>query len=86
MKKLQAVVESQPTDEMALDYDPLNPFVICAASKTPVYRGNELLTCPVCKASYKTTFKDQICSVCEVGGVGGVGSGLMNVENPRRML
>jgi coatomer protein complex subunit alpha (xenin) len=83
-RKLQTVVESQPVEEIILDYDPLNPFVICAGSKTPIYRGSNLISCAFCKSTYKPEYQGKVCSVCEISSVGGVGTGLRLLEMPDR--
>lgn len=69
-------MEKSPRDEVTLNYDSMNPFVICAIDFVPIYRGSPALTCSYCSASYSPAHKSKVCVVCEVGQVGGVGSGL----------
>ncbi|VEL07875.1 unnamed protein product [Protopolystoma xenopodis] len=38
MRKIWQTCEANPTDEQTLNYDPRNPFEICAASYLPIYR------------------------------------------------
>lgn len=71
-------------EEVQLDYDPLSPFVVCAGSYTPIYRGQPVEHCSFCRASFKPTFKGKVCAVCNVGAVGGAASGLRRLEMPGR--
>jgi coatomer protein complex subunit alpha (xenin) len=74
--KLIAVCQQNPTDESPVDYDDRNPFVVCAGSMTPVYRGSPLVRCLYCAAAYKPEYKGSTCAVCEVAEVGAEGPGL----------
>ena len=38
MRKVLRICEATPTDAHALAYDPQNPFDVCAATYTPIYR------------------------------------------------
>ncbi|KAK8881658.1 hypothetical protein M9Y10_004418 [Tritrichomonas musculus] len=58
------------TNKHKIDFDERNPFVVCAMSMKPIYRGRTLLQCPFCGANYATQFKGQICSVCEMCEIG----------------
>ncbi len=49
--------DKNPVDEHKLDYDEFNPFDVCAASYTPIYRGGEKVDCPFCFAKYKPEYK-----------------------------
>ena len=78
-RKLLTVAERTPKDELALNYDPLNPFVICAGSLEPVYRGSPVVTSAYCGASYKEQFKGSVCVIDGVSRVGVVGTGLKSI-------
>jgi coatomer protein complex subunit alpha (xenin) len=39
-KKILQACDKTPTDAVELDYDQHNPFSVCAASYTPIYKGN----------------------------------------------
>jgi coatomer protein complex subunit alpha (xenin) len=69
---MQAVVERESADKLPVDYDPFTPFVVCASSFQPIYRGQPQCVCPYCQATYKPEFKGTICSVCTISKVGGV--------------
>jgi coatomer protein complex subunit alpha (xenin) len=51
-RKVIAFAEKTPEDESKLNYDERNPFVMCCASYTPIYKGNALTKCPFCGACY----------------------------------
>lgn len=57
-------------DEHPLNYSEHNPFTVCAASYTPIYRGKPELKCPLCEASYKPEYAATVCRVCLVAEVG----------------
>ncbi|KAJ3217193.1 hypothetical protein HDU67_008322 [Dinochytrium kinnereticum] len=75
--------ESGLIDSLQLDYDQHNPFVICAKSFTPIYRGSQFIKCPFCFASYRPEFNRQICSICELATIGSQASGLRNTVEHR---
>ena len=75
-RQVLAACEKNPTDAVELDYDPRNPFVVCAGTQAPIYRGNESISCPMCGSKYLPKFKDSKCVVCKVAKVGAVASGL----------
>ncbi|KAJ3014266.1 UNVERIFIED_CONTAM: hypothetical protein HDU68_000356 [Siphonaria sp. JEL0065] len=82
-RKLLAACENNQTDEVALDYNQHNPFVICASSYSPIYRGSPSVACPYCAASYKPEYKGQLCVVCNVAAVGATGTGLKSINDGR---
>lgn len=59
-----------------IEFDERNPFVVCAMSMKPIYRGRALVQCPFCGANFATQFKGKICSVCEMCEIGAQCSGL----------
>lgn len=68
-------------DEIRLNYDERNPFVVCAGSYTPIYRGNQSIACSYCPAQYKPEFSGRQCSVCGIGTVGVRGTGLVVIRS-----
>lgn len=70
-RKILAACEKTLTDAHQLNYDPHNPFDLCAASFVPLYRGRPVEKCPLSGACYCPTYKGQICRVTQVGGVSG---------------
>ncbi|KAI8854997.1 coatomer WD associated region-domain-containing protein [Chytridium lagenaria] len=73
---LEKTRETGLADAIPVDYDQYNPFVICAKSFTPIYRGSQFVKCPFCSSSYKPEFSQQLCSICDLSIIGGQASGL----------
>jgi len=69
-KVMAAADQNNSSDAVSLDYDPKNPFVLCAMSFKPIYRGTPSTKCGYCGASYMMEFKSQVCNVCEIGEIG----------------
>ena len=72
--------DSTPTDAQEIQYDPRNPFVICAGSYSPIYRGSSKLHCSLCGAAYIPGFGGKGCVVCGLGTVGAEARGLSVME------
>lgn len=71
-RKMLSLAEKTPHDELSdLAYDPLNPFVICAKSLSPIYKGEQSITSTYCNASYKPEFKGEVCVIDSMSRVGG---------------
>uniref|UniRef100_A0A669E511 Coatomer subunit alpha n=1 Tax=Oreochromis niloticus TaxID=8128 RepID=A0A669E511_ORENI len=66
-RKILAACEKNLTDAHQLNYDPHNPFDLCAASFVPLYRGRPVEKCPLSGACYCPPYKGQICRVTEIG-------------------
>uniref|UniRef100_A0A673A8L3 Coatomer subunit alpha n=1 Tax=Sphaeramia orbicularis TaxID=375764 RepID=A0A673A8L3_9TELE len=69
-RKILAACEKTLTDAHQLNYDPHNPFDLCAASFVPLYRGRPVEKCPLSGACYCPTYKGQICRVTQVTEIG----------------
>jgi len=65
-RKILAACEKSLTDAHQLNYDPHNPFDICAASYTPLYRGRPVEKCPLSGACYCPKYKGEVCRVTQV--------------------
>ncbi|KAG9287253.1 hypothetical protein G9A89_008883 [Geosiphon pyriformis] len=65
-RQIQSVCDKTPRDEIPLDYDQYNPFVVCAISYKPIYRGSASVECPYCHASYLPEHQGTLCSVDDV--------------------
>jgi coatomer protein complex subunit alpha (xenin) len=61
---------SATPDSFVLKYDERNPFSVCCASLTPVYRGSPLVQCSYCHAPYLPEHANKVCLICAVGTVG----------------
>ena len=77
------MADRNPRDEVKLNYDEHNPFVVCGASLTPIYRGHKSVVCPLCGTHFLPTYKGKLCSVCDVATVGAEASGMRNTVERR---
>lgn len=75
-RKIVAACQKNMNDATNVNYDEHNPFVICANSYTPIYKGNAASTCPYCQSNYLPQNDGQICNVCDLSVIGAKASGL----------
>ncbi|XP_027194065.1 coatomer subunit alpha [Dermatophagoides pteronyssinus] len=75
-RKVLQACEKSAIDEHKLNYSEHNPFNICAASYTPIYRGHVETKCPFCEATYAPEYQNTICRVCLVSAIGREAIGL----------
>nr|CAG4708473.1 unnamed protein product [Naegleria fowleri] len=83
-KQAQYVIDEKqknPTDEVPLDYDDRNPFVVCNISLTPIYAGSDKIACSYCGASYLPKHDGELCTICEMGTCGKKTIGLYQYAN-----
>jgi len=73
---LQLCEQNALKDEFTIDYDERNPFVICAASYKPIYRGTPTSTCPYCGSHYQQQYHGTLCTVCNIAKIGSHATGL----------
>ncbi|CAM9256260.1 unnamed protein product [Chrysoparadoxa australica] len=57
-------------NEVELDYDERNPFVVDCATLKPIYKGASVLRCPYCGSSFGPESKGQVCCTCGLSQVG----------------
>lgn len=69
-RKLLKVCDTNATDAFELAYDPRNPFEVCAATYTPIYRGQDCVRDSLSGAAYKPEFKGQLCRVSKATEIG----------------
>jgi len=69
-RKLLQACERSPTDAVALNYDQHNPFDICGASYTPIYRGRPVAKCPFCGSAHLPEHRGTVCRICTVAEIG----------------
>lgn len=83
---LQLCEQKGLQDAVQINYDERNPFVICAASLTPVYRGTAATSCPYCGSHYLQEYNNSLCTICSLAKVGATGTGLtlMKVVTAKR--
>lgn len=82
-RKVLKFAEQNPTNESNINYDERNPFVVCAHSHTPIYRGSPLSRCPYCQSSYKPEFAGKLCAVCQIAKIGQEAPGLTVCESAK---
>ncbi|CAA6669873.1 unnamed protein product [Spirodela intermedia] len=77
-KRARQVIQASgdKQDSYKLNYDFRNPFVVCAATFVPIYRGQKYVSCPYCGAHFVPAVQSQICPVCEIAEIGADSSGL----------
>ena len=73
---LQLCEQNTLRDEVTIDYDERNPFVICAASMKPIYRGTASSSCPYCGSHYLQQFNGTTCTICQLARIGVSATGL----------
>jgi coatomer protein complex subunit alpha (xenin) len=72
-------------DALKLNYDARNPFVICAGTLQPIYKGSASVACPYCAASFIPNAKGRRCTVCQLSEIGRASSsGLQSIANANR--
>uniref|UniRef100_A0A0C9RN30 Coatomer subunit alpha n=1 Tax=Wollemia nobilis TaxID=56998 RepID=A0A0C9RN30_9CONI len=76
-RQVLQVCEKQPRDATKLNYDFRNPFVVCGATFTPIYRGQKDVSCPYCTARFVPSTHGNLCPICELAVVGSDASGLL---------
>eukprot|EP00897_Mesotaenium_endlicherianum_P007973 jgi/Mesen1/7203/ME000371S06296 len=76
-RQVLTACERNLKDELQLNYDPRNPFVVCGATLTPIYRGSKEVSCPYCAAKFVPETAGSLCSVCDLATVGADASGLL---------
>mmetsp|Transcript_11360 Transcript_11360/g.13438 ORF Transcript_11360/g.13438 Transcript_11360/m.13438 type:complete len:1222 (-) Transcript_11360:338-4003(-) len=75
-KQVLAACEKSPGDAHPVQYDSRNPFVVCAKTFQPIYRGTKHVQCPACGSHYIAEAKGEICEVCGLGQIGRDASGM----------
>ena len=76
-KQVLQACERTPKDEVEVKYDSRNPFIVCAGTFVPIYRGTENVACPTCGAKFVSEQKGVTCPVCLLGKVGADATGLV---------
>ena len=75
--------ERENKDEVESNTTP-NPFVVCAATFTPIYRGTADVACPTCGARFVKEQEGTVCPVCNLGKVGADATGLVCSPEQRK--
>mmetsp|Transcript_26643 Transcript_26643/g.44622 ORF Transcript_26643/g.44622 Transcript_26643/m.44622 type:complete len:1240 (+) Transcript_26643:71-3790(+) len=75
-RQVLTACEKTPGEAVRVTYDARNPFVVCAKTLTPIYRGTKDVQCPCCAAHFVESAKGEICTTCSMGKIGADASGL----------
>mmetsp|Transcript_49934 Transcript_49934/g.159794 ORF Transcript_49934/g.159794 Transcript_49934/m.159794 type:complete len:1224 (+) Transcript_49934:158-3829(+) len=76
-RQVLAACEKTPGDAVDVLYDARNPFVVCAKTLAPIYRGNRKSDCPYCGAQSIPDANGEVCGLCTVAKIGMDASGLI---------
>ncbi|KAF7983484.1 hypothetical protein HWV62_21792 [Athelia sp. TMB] len=71
-----AAGDRNPRDAVEVTYDEHTEFEICAASYTPIYKGDPAVHCPYTDASFLPEFKGKLDPLTELTEIGVSSSGL----------
>ena len=69
-RKVLAKSEREGRNALDTGYDDQKPFALDCVALTPVFRGEEVLKCPLCGATYRAESKNKVCCVCELAQIG----------------
>jgi len=69
-------VNSNLKNEIEIEYNERNPFIVCAVSKKPIYRGKSSVMCPLCGCCAMQQFAGKLCPICEISELGAKVEGL----------
>jgi coatomer protein complex subunit alpha (xenin) len=76
-RQVLAACEKAPTDAVAVNYDPRNPFDVCSLTFTPIYRGNKFVEDPYTGARFQPSCAGQVSPVGDLARIGADVSGLL---------
>ena len=76
-RQVLSACEQAPQDVVELDFDPRNPFVVCAATLRAIYQGSSSVICAYCGARAVPEQQGKLCQVCSLAKFGGQSSGLL---------
>ncbi|EFJ41149.1 hypothetical protein VOLCADRAFT_77684 [Volvox carteri f. nagariensis] len=71
-----AACEKNPSDAVKVNYDPRNPFDLCAITFTPIYKGSKYVEDPYTGARFVPDCKGQISPLGDFVRIGADASGL----------
>jgi len=83
-KVLRLCEQKGRANEISIDYDSRNPFVICSGSLTPIYQGSPSTRCSYCEANYKPEFNAKLCVLCNISQIGSNAQGLQSLPANKR--
>lgn len=62
-RQVLAACEKTPTDEAPVNYDPRNPFDVCSATFTPIYRGSKFVEDKYTGARFQPSAEGEVSPV-----------------------
>jgi len=69
-RKVVQLSEQTPGNAFEFDYNEKNPFLVCNADLTPIYRGSvKIVRCKLCRAAYLPSYKGKKCDNCGLGEI-----------------
>jgi coatomer protein complex subunit alpha (xenin) len=71
-----AACEKNPTDAVKVNYDPRNPFDLCAITFTPIYKGSKYVEDPYTGARFMPDCKGELSPLGDFVRIGADASGL----------
>ena len=71
-----AIAMQKQSNAHQIDYNERNPFVVCAVSMKPIYRGKPSIVCPLCGAHAMPQYAGTVCPICGISEFGGNPTGL----------
>ncbi|KIY66676.1 Coatomer, alpha subunit [Cylindrobasidium torrendii FP15055 ss-10] len=71
-----AAAERNPRNTVEISYDEFTPFEICAATFTPIYKGQPSVQCPYTHANYHPQFKGALDPLTGLAEIGAAASGV----------
>eukprot|EP01029_Cantina_marsupialis_P012325 TRINITY_DN2720_c0_g1_i1.p1 TRINITY_DN2720_c0_g1~~TRINITY_DN2720_c0_g1_i1.p1 ORF type:complete len:636 (-),score=235.90 TRINITY_DN2720_c0_g1_i1:133-2040(-) len=69
-QKVAVIAQRQARNELDINYDERNPFVVCCKTYEPIYQGSPSVKCPYCLACYVPNSKGEKCSICKISEIG----------------
>lgn len=82
-RKVIKFAEQNPKNELNVDYDERNPFVVCSISFKPIYRGSAMVRCPYCSSAFLPEHAHKLCPTCQVSEIGREAPGLQVLPGQR---
>ncbi|KAI8894425.1 coatomer WD associated region-domain-containing protein [Globomyces pollinis-pini] len=80
-KKILQHCERNSNNEVELNYDQYNPFVMCCESFTPIYQGSSSIQCPYCQSHYLPEYEGIVCKICQLCSVGATTTGIVRINH-----
>eukprot|EP01117_Protostelium_nocturnum_P001657 TRINITY_DN1202_c0_g1_i1.p1 TRINITY_DN1202_c0_g1~~TRINITY_DN1202_c0_g1_i1.p1 ORF type:complete len:1246 (-),score=287.08 TRINITY_DN1202_c0_g1_i1:71-3808(-) len=76
-KKIIKLSEKEGSNTQTIRYNDRNPFVVCASTFVPIYKGTPHVNCPFCTSSFVESCSGQVCPTCKLAQIGGNATGII---------